>query len=181
MTTRPKFITQQDKKLQSYWCQKSTPFTKNMDTKMKMWNDRKAQKYFEDLKNGWREETDDQLILNTMRTLLKDINERADFLLSSKTSRFLDIGAACGGFSRYMLDMGHYGIGITLPIENGGHEMLIDEPERYETIYHDITESLPHLDGCFDFVLCDATFLGGTDHATTMKIEYDEQKWLHGM
>lgn len=182
MTFQPSYQTRGDKRIHSYWCQKNDVFSKNIDWKNKIWRNKDCQKYFEELKEGWRAETNEELILQTMQNVLKDVDDKAGFRISRKQGRFLDVGAACGGFSSYMLAHGHGGVALTLPEDFGGHKMLVEDSDNFETKYIDITQEPFDLDlgEKFDTILCDATFLGSYKNATSMKEEYDEEKWIKG-
>lgn len=61
-------------------------------------------------------------------------------LTNVKVNKFVDICAAPGVYSKYLLDKypKAIGTGISLNPEKGGHEFKIPESNRYEEIYQDI-------------------------------------------
>ncbi|CEM08782.1 unnamed protein product [Vitrella brassicaformis CCMP3155] len=59
----------------------------------------------------------------------------------SSTGTFLDLGAAPGGFSSQLCRWGWRGIGVSMPVEQGGLPMLFTpsgDPEKYRVIYDDL-------------------------------------------
>ncbi|KAG8692842.1 hypothetical protein FRC08_009504 [Ceratobasidium sp. 394] len=98
-----------------------------------------------------------------------------------RASRFLDIGCCPGGYSSYVLRTcpEATGMGITLPVEDGGHGVAIpqDLSLRIDIIMQDLTtydlapdmlkpttnptqlSTLPFGPHTFDFVMCDAHHL----------------------
>ncbi|KAJ3091095.1 hypothetical protein HK102_001728, partial [Quaeritorhiza haematococci] len=67
---------------------------------------------------------------------------------AGRFEKFLDLGAAPGGFSRYLLESNPLakGVGVTLPAEDGGLPLVIDsspvlsDPTRYKWIARDVTD-----------------------------------------
>lgn len=160
-------LTNGDRFVQGYLVQKCPIYSKNKSLKYDVWKSKKAQKHFEELEKGWVENYDMNNITETMRNLIAEIDKRLNFRITERKRRFLDIGAATGGFSTYLLNSERFynsGFGISLPVEKGGYEMLLEPPISYEFIYADIVDEFDSIyarletnNKIFNLVLCDAT------------------------
>lgn len=163
-------LTSGDRFIQGYLCQKNKSYSNNRSAKLDMWNSKKAQKHFEELKNGWDENCDEVSITETMSSLLEEIDNKIGNKIVCTRRRFLDVGSATGGFSYFMLNFEqliHTGFGITLPVEKGGYEMLLEPCKYYDFMYADIVEDYEiicdkfNMDKrTFNLALCDATLVG---------------------
>lgn len=75
---------------------------------------------------------------------MKEINQRVDRFSfdTDQVKCFLDLGAAPGGFSWWLLEKNPSakGLGITLPPESGGFSMGFEANDRYNFIYKDVLQ-----------------------------------------
>ncbi|KAJ6512031.1 hypothetical protein C8R47DRAFT_1093195 [Mycena vitilis] len=80
---------------------------------------------------------------HSMRRVLEEIDQVLPCVPEKMPFRFLDLGCCPGGFSSYILGKNPYacGVGISLPVENGGHACLLEEDvlPRFELYWADIT------------------------------------------
>eukprot|EP01025_Chloroclados_australasicus_P042062 TRINITY_DN447_c1_g1_i1.p1 TRINITY_DN447_c1_g1~~TRINITY_DN447_c1_g1_i1.p1 ORF type:complete len:469 (-),score=56.41 TRINITY_DN447_c1_g1_i1:654-2060(-) len=117
-----------------------------------------------------------------MQAVMREIDEGMNFAVSSNTKTFLDVCAAPGGFSAYLLEAQPecVGMGVTLPYSKGGHPMGITDSGRYTCEFTDVLKDpseiifrrptlnkdgspgygLPIPHSC-DLVILDGHFLGG--------------------
>ncbi|KAJ7581527.1 hypothetical protein C8J56DRAFT_267420 [Mycena floridula] len=109
----------------------------------------------------------------SMKLVLKEIDEEIKVVPFKARITFLDVGCCPGGFSSYILSKNpsSIGLGISLPVEDGGHSFLLDEhlQYRFELHWSDITQyqlgpspynsnklrALPFASASFDLVLLD--------------------------
>ncbi|KAJ6584697.1 hypothetical protein B0H19DRAFT_925897, partial [Mycena capillaripes] len=80
---------------------------------------------------------------NSMRRVLEEIDQVLPCVPDKLPFRFLDLGCCPGGFSSYILGKNPYatGVGISLPVESGGHSCLLEEDNlsRFELYWGDLT------------------------------------------
>ncbi|KAJ7714201.1 hypothetical protein B0H16DRAFT_1619145 [Mycena metata] len=80
---------------------------------------------------------------NSMRNVLEEIDQVLQCVPASMPFRFLDLGCCPGGFSSYILNKNPYasGVGISLPVESGGHACLLEDENlsRFELHWADLT------------------------------------------
>ncbi|KAJ7202800.1 hypothetical protein GGX14DRAFT_652885 [Mycena pura] len=80
---------------------------------------------------------------NSMRNVLEEIDQVLWLVPGNLPFRFLDLGCCPGGFSSYILGKNPYafGVGISLPVEDGGHACLLEEDHftRFQIHWADIT------------------------------------------
>ncbi|KAJ7163273.1 hypothetical protein C8R46DRAFT_1177454 [Mycena filopes] len=128
---------------------------------------------------------------NSMRNVLEEIDQVLQCVPASMPFRFLDLGCCPGGFSSYILSKNAYatGVGISLPVESGGHACLLEEDNlaRFELHWADLTlyqlgpafiedqqlQNLPFAAG-FDLVLIDGHPL------RSAKGTQNDELYLHG-
>ncbi|KAJ7242814.1 hypothetical protein B0H12DRAFT_1188775 [Mycena haematopus] len=81
---------------------------------------------------------------NSMRTVMEEIDQVLRCVPETTPFRFLDLGCCPGGFSSYMLRKNPHasGVGISLPVERGGHACLLEEDDllRFELHWADLTQ-----------------------------------------
>ncbi|KAJ7134479.1 hypothetical protein C8R44DRAFT_770555 [Mycena epipterygia] len=81
---------------------------------------------------------------NSMRNVLEEIDQVLRCVPDMLPFRFLDLGCCPGGFSSYILGKNPRasGVGISLPVESGGHACLLDEDHlpRFELHWADLTQ-----------------------------------------
>ncbi|KAJ7430624.1 hypothetical protein FB451DRAFT_1356961 [Mycena latifolia] len=81
---------------------------------------------------------------NSMRAVLEEIDQVLRCIPDRLPFRFLDLGCCPGGFSSYILGKNSRasGVGISLPIESGGHSCLLEEEQlqRFELHWADLTQ-----------------------------------------
>lgn len=160
-------LTNGDRFVRSYLCQKNPVYSSNRGAKIDSWKSVRVQRHFDELENGWNKNCDLSTITETMSQLLHEIDLKLNYdLTAKKRQTFLDIGAATGGFSFYLLNferIAHKGYGITLPVEKGGYEMLLEPSPYYEFMYADIVEDFDTIvmsfeanKRMFSLCICDA-------------------------
>ncbi|CAK5284378.1 unnamed protein product [Mycena citricolor] len=90
----------------------------------------------------------------SMQQVMQEIDEMTLCVPAAVPIRFLDLGCCPGGFTSYILDKNPRasGVGISLPVEQGGHACLLDpavltssaadprHPPRFELIWADLTK-----------------------------------------
>lgn len=85
-----------------------------------------------------------EMYLGIYKKAMREIDFHTDFSLISRDriKRFLDLGCAPGGFSRWILENNPSctGLGFTLPPALGGFRVEFTSPGRYEYFYRDITD-----------------------------------------
>jgi SAM-dependent methyltransferase len=85
-----------------------------------------------------------EVYLNVFTKAMREINYHTNFSVVSndRVRRFLDLGCAPGGFSRWIIknNPSCTGVGFTLPPELGGFKMEFDSPGQYKYFYQDITD-----------------------------------------
>ncbi|KAF8595968.1 hypothetical protein BDV93DRAFT_548578 [Ceratobasidium sp. AG-I] len=135
----------------------------------------KQQRYLADYV---KHEDTDQKWANTMRNSMYHMNKVARFV---RATRFLDLGCCPGGYSTFILETCPQatGVGISLPVEDGGHGLAIPAEllPRIDVHLTDLTnydlaptirkpspslqplKPLPFAPGSFDFVVCDGHWL----------------------
>ncbi|KAJ6466490.1 hypothetical protein C8R45DRAFT_910536 [Mycena sanguinolenta] len=81
---------------------------------------------------------------NSMRNVLEEIDQVLRCVPEIMPFRFLDLGCCPGGFSSYILEKNPHavGVGISLPVERGGHACLLEEDHlsRFELHWADLTQ-----------------------------------------
>ncbi|KAH8827835.1 hypothetical protein DL96DRAFT_1600554 [Flagelloscypha sp. PMI_526] len=91
----------------------------------------KAHRDFQKKKAASPGEEDQKAWFNNMKIVFREIDEYCNFSLVSpkRPCRFLDLGCCPGGFSSYILQQYPLssGFGISLPVEDGGHRLLLEE------------------------------------------------------
>ncbi|KAJ7855989.1 hypothetical protein B0H14DRAFT_3644934 [Mycena olivaceomarginata] len=79
-----------------------------------------------------------------MRKVLEEIDQVLRCVPDIMPFRFLDLGCCPGGFTSYILSKNPHasGVGISLPVERGGHACLLEEPHlrRFELHWADLTQ-----------------------------------------
>ncbi|KAG7094441.1 hypothetical protein E1B28_008038 [Marasmius oreades] len=107
---------------------------------------------------------------NAMKDVFEEINEIFWCVPFTTPFQFLDVGCCPGGFSSYILSRYPLanGTGMSLPVEKGGHKLLLEEDfhTRFNLIWADITlfelgNRLVHNHGPNTFT---ATFPFAPDH-----------------
>ncbi|KAF8208665.1 hypothetical protein K438DRAFT_1812674 [Mycena galopus ATCC 62051] len=80
---------------------------------------------------------------NSMRNVIEEIDQMLRCVPDIMPFRFLDLGCCPGGFSSYILGKNPHasGVGISLPVERGGHACLLEEDHlaRFELHWADLT------------------------------------------
>jgi 23S rRNA U2552 (ribose-2'-O)-methylase RlmE/FtsJ len=109
--------------------------------------------------------------LAKMGRIMQEVDEKSGLLQGKpRIGRFLDVGAAPGGFSHYFLNSrpGSLGVGINLPRERGGHIFAASvEESRYQLHHQDLTDGeffarhplINENPGLFDLVVLDCLYL----------------------
>ncbi|KAG8936044.1 hypothetical protein FRC02_004957 [Tulasnella sp. 418] len=117
---------------------------------------------------------DERFWIRKMYSSMAEMDSALGLIPRLKPFRFLDLGCAPGGYSTYILEkcINSTGVGITLPVEDGGHVFAMSEKylqDRYEVHYQDLTtydaaapsrvakddSPLPFPKHSFDFVILD--------------------------
>lgn len=117
---------------------------------------------------------------NRMKKVFRELDVQARFVPTFGRLEFLDLGCCPGGFTSYILQKHHraHGTGISLPVEQGGHPMALEQhlSSRFELHLADLlyyklhsghrplllTSMQPLPDGFaarFDIVILDGHFL----------------------
>ncbi|KAJ3183285.1 hypothetical protein HDU85_002311 [Gaertneriomyces sp. JEL0708] len=84
---------------------------------------------------------------NQFHGAMEEVDSSSRGAVSGSVKRFLDLGCAPGGFSRWILEHNpnSMGMGVTLPPEMGGIPMvmegILEDSSRYRCEYRDVTES----------------------------------------
>ncbi|KAJ8096314.1 hypothetical protein AAF712_013383 [Marasmius tenuissimus] len=80
---------------------------------------------------------------NAMKKVFEEIDEMLVVLSPAAPFSFLDVGCCPGGFSSYILSTYPHarGSGVSLPVDKGGHALLLEEAlqPRFDLIWADIT------------------------------------------
>jgi 23S rRNA U2552 (ribose-2'-O)-methylase RlmE/FtsJ len=165
-----------DEKFQTLFSDKSPVFKQLCKLKTEIWKNPKAGRYFERLQNSWGKYTNYQNIIGVMHQALQELDTITAGRISTCT-HFLDLGCASGGFTRYMLEKGRVGTGLTLPVEKGGYPFKLDPNQNFTYTYDDITADPLHLKlACQpDLVISDIVYVH-TGNESNDKWAFETQK-----
>ncbi|KAH9478147.1 hypothetical protein JR316_0008600 [Psilocybe cubensis] len=81
-----------------------------------------------------------------MKILFREIDSNVDVVSFTQDLVFLDLGCSPGGFSSYILENNPnaIGTGVSLPVEEGGHEFLLESD--YLTRFHLLSANLTYFE-----------------------------------
>ncbi|KAL0577584.1 hypothetical protein V5O48_004416 [Marasmius crinis-equi] len=101
-----------------------------------------------------------------MKKVFEEINQNFDLIPVGTPFSFLDVGCCPGGFSSYILSTFPqvHGTGVSLPVERGGHALLLEEEikPRFDLLWADLT--FLHLGNAQNFEPSFAPFPFGISH-----------------
>ncbi|KAI8998088.1 hypothetical protein BC832DRAFT_616892 [Gaertneriomyces semiglobifer] len=86
-------------------------------------------------------------VANQFHGAMEEVDSCSGGAVNGEVKRFLDLGCAPGGFSRWILEHNpdSIGMGVTLPPEMGRIPMvmegILEDPSRYHCEYRDVTDS----------------------------------------
>ncbi|KAH9478176.1 hypothetical protein JR316_0008629 [Psilocybe cubensis] len=110
------------------------------------WNDERIEVHFQKQRDASDNASPhlEGVWYDKMKGLMKEIDTRLKCIPAEGHLSFLDLGCCPGGFSSYILtkNPASRGIGVSLPVEDGGHKYLLEEHllTRHKLIFANLTK-----------------------------------------